>query len=393
MTETIVRIASRGEGVTPSGRHVALTAPGDEVLESGDAIAGPHRQVPPCRHFPACGGCQLQHVDDAAYAAFLVDRIAGALHAQDLTCAEIRPPHLSPPRTRRRATLHFSNPRGKLAIGFKAERSHDIVDMRECHVLLPQLLALVEPLRRLLRGRGAAGQVSMTLVDQGIDVTISGASFHGLSGLNTLTAFAAEHRLARLALDDGYGAEARWEPEPATISLGGAAVPFPPGGFLQATSDGEVALVTGVRDAVGDARIIADLFAGLGTFALALPTRVHAVEGARDAALALKSAAARVGRSVSVEHRDLFRRPLTRDELTRFDAVVLDPPRAGAKEQAAELARSAVPRIAFVSCNPGTFARDAKTLVEGGYRLLWTQPVGQFRWSTHVELIGVFDRG
>jgi 23S rRNA (uracil1939-C5)-methyltransferase len=153
-----------------------------------------------------------------------------------------------------------------------------------------------------------------------------------------------------------------------------------------------VALVEGVREAVGEARIVADLFAGLGTFALALEGRVLAVEGARDAALALKTGAGRAGRPVFVDHRDLFRRPLDTAELERFEAVVLDPPRAGAKEQSAMLGASSVARLAYVSCNPSTFARDAATLVAGGYRLDWIRPVGQFRWSTHVELVAAFSR-
>ena len=171
------------------------------------------------------------------------------------------------------------------------------------------------------------------------------------------------HRLARLSLDEGFGPTARWEPEPVTIRLGGVAVPLPEGAFLQATADGEAALVAAMLEAVGPAEHTADLFAGLGTFALALPGAVLAAEGARDAILALAGAANRAGRHVKAEHRDLFRRPLTAKELAGFDAVVLDPPRAGAKEQVIELAASGVPRIAYVSCNPTTFARDARELV------------------------------
>lgn len=384
----IVRLAARGEGVTADGRFVPLAAPGDTLLGDGSVTTGPHHQVPPCRHFPECGGCQLQHVDDAAYAGFIVERIASALRAQGLESADIRQPHLSPPRTRRRATLHFAA-RGKMvAIGFNAARSHDIVDMRECHILRPELFVLVDPLRRLLRGRGRAGQVALTSIDDGVDVTIAGAAFDGLAGADALNDFAAAHGVARLSIDDGYGPQARWEPQPATVTLAGVRVPFPAGSFLQATADGEAALVAAVREAVGPARTVADLFAGLGTFALALTGRILAVEGARDAVLALKAA----GQGLTVDHRDLFRRPLTAPELTRFDAVILDPPRAGAKEQVAELARSGVPRIAYVSCNPSTFARDTKTLYEGGYDLDRVQPVGQFRWSTHIELVGCFTR-
>ena len=177
------------------------------------------------------------------------------------------------------------------------------------------------------------------------------------------------------------------------MTLGGVAVGLPEGAFLQATADGQAALQAAVRDAVGDVARSADLFAGLGTFAFDLPGQVLAVEGARDAILALQAAANRSGRLVKALHRDLFRRPLTAAELSAFEAVVLDPPRAGAKEQVAELAASSVARIAYVSCNPATFARDAAMLVAGGYRLDWVQPVGQFRWSTHVELAAAFQKG
>jgi len=379
--ETIIRLAARGDGATESGRFFAMAAPGDTVGEDGMITPGPHRQVPPCHHFPECGGCQLQHVDDSAYADFLKDRIASALAAQGLPAPDILSPHLSPPRSRRRASLKAS---GGL-LGFNAEASHRIVDMRECHILRPELFALVAPLRRLLNGRAG---VTMTLADQGVDLLLEGVSVEGLEATEAMTGFAQQHKLARLALDDGYGAQTIWEPEPVTITLSGTPVVLPQGAFLQATAEGEAALVAAVREAVAGAALTADLFAGLGTFALALPGKVYAAEGARDAVLALKGA----GRGVFVDHRDLFRRPLDEAELNRFEAVVLDPPRAGAKEQAPLLARSSVPRIAYVSCNPNTFARDAKDFVEGGYRLLWVKPVGQFRWSTHVELAGAFVR-
>jgi 23S rRNA (uracil1939-C5)-methyltransferase len=384
----IVRVAARGEGVAADGRHAAFAAPGDLLADDGALTPGPHHRVPPCHHFPECGGCQLQHLDDAAWSGFIVDRIAGALAAHDLD-APIRPPALSPPRTRRRATLH-ADAGGRL--GFAAEKSHAIVDLRECHVLAPELFALIDPLRRLLarlRPKGRA-DVHLALADQGADVLVKGRLPDGLAAAEALTVFADRHRLARLSIDEGLGPEARWEPQPVTVTLGGVAVAFPPAAFLQATREGEEALVAAVREAVGAAPAVADLFAGLGTFALALPGRVYAAEGARDAAVALRAAAG--GRPLFVEHRDLFRRPLTPPELDRFAAVVLDPPRAGAREQVAQLAASRVPAVAYVSCNPSSFARDARVLADGGYRLDWVQPVGQFRWSTHVELAARFSR-
>jgi 23S rRNA (uracil1939-C5)-methyltransferase len=346
--------------------------------------------VPPCRHFPECGGCQLQHADDDAYRRYLSARIATAL-AQHGIETDIRVPHLSPPRTRRRASLKAAKAGGQVLIGFHAEKSHRIVDMRECHVLRPELFALVAPLRKLL-GRllaaKAGAEVQLTLIDQGPDVLIKGIDPEGLEAIEALTDFASATGLARLSIDRGLGPEAMYEPRPATITLSGTAVPFPVAGFLQATEDGEQALIASVCAATEGADPSADLFAGLGTFALALSGRVYAAEASRDAVLALKSAAP----GVMADHRDLYRRPLDATELARFDAVVLDPPRAGASEQIAMLAGSAVPRIAYVSCNPGTFARDARSLVDGGYRIDWVQPVGQFRWSTHVELVAAFTR-
>ncbi|HEY0325697.1 MAG TPA: class I SAM-dependent RNA methyltransferase, partial [Allosphingosinicella sp.] len=232
----------------------------------------------------------------------------------------------------------------------------------------------------------------LTLADRGADVLIEGGSADTLEAAEAVTAFAAEHGLAQLSLDDGYGPQTLWEPDPVTVPLSGIAVPLPHGAFLQATADGEAALVEGVRAAVGEAATVADLFAGLGTFALAMPGRVYAAEGARDAVMSLKAAATRAQRQVFVDHRDLFRRPLTTTELDRFDAIVLDPPRAGAKEQVEQLAAAKVARVAYASCNPATFARDARTLVDGGFRLDWVRPVGQFRWSTHVELVAGFSR-
>ena len=390
MAEEIVRIAARGDGVTTTGKHVPFGVPGDTLLDDGTLVDGPHHQVPPCRHFPECGGCQLQHVDDEAYRGYLVSRVTTALDQHGLE-AQIREPHLSPPNSRRRASLRALKVGKGAVIGFNAAKSHRIVDMRENHILRPELLDLVGPLRELLSGLlqpRRTVEMQLTLVDQGVDLTLVGVEPKGFEAMEELTAFCERYRLARLSIDQGLGPETLYEPVPATITLSGFPVTFPVGGFLQATEDGEAALVASVRDAIGEASRTADLFAGLGTFALALSGKVYAAEASRDAVLALKRAAP----SVAAEHRDLYRRPLDASELKNFDAVVLDPPRAGAEEQAKALAASPVPRIAYVSCNPATFARDARLLADGGYKLEWVRPVGQFRWSNHVELAGAFSR-
>lgn len=389
--DLIVRVAARGEGVTGDGVHVSLAAPGDRLLADGSIEHGPHHAEPPCRHFPECGGCQLQHLDLSSEADFVADRVRGALASQSLD-ALVRPAILSAPLTRRRATLHADRRGKQVTLGFTESGTHRIVDVRECHVLLPELFAAIAPLRWLLatalKDRTRA-DIHLARVDQGVDVLLIGQIANGLAAAEALTTFAQDQGLARLSIDDGMGAEARWEPEPVTVTLGGVPVPFPPGSFLQATSDGEAALIAAVDEAVAGAGIVADLFAGLGTFTLSRGsrTRTYAGEAGREAIMALKLAAARANRPVVADHRDLFRRPLTATELDRFDAVILDPPRAGAREQAAALADAKVLVIAYVSCNPSSFARDAKTLVQAGYRLDWVQPVGQFRWSTHVELV------
>ncbi|MET0252247.1 MAG: class I SAM-dependent RNA methyltransferase [Novosphingobium sp.] len=395
--EAIVRVAARGDGVTASGRHVALTAPGDRVLDDGSIAAGPHHVTPPCRHFPVCGGCQLQHLDEAALAGFVRDRVVHAAAGQGLAVEHIAEPHLSPPRSRRRATLHAQNLGGRVVTGFREAGTHRIVDMRECHVLRPELFALVAPLRRLLSqwpGRRLAVDAALTLVDQGVEVAIKGLTAEGLRQTEALLAFARDHALARLALDGGHGAETVWEPEPATVTFSGIAVALPVGSFLQATADGEAALIAAAREALAGAGTIADLFAGLGGFAFALadPAKVLAVEADRAAHLASGLAARRTGRPVHALHRDLYRNPLQPDELARFDAVLLDPPRAGAREQVDALAASSVARVVYVSCNPASWARDAARLVAGGYAVARLWPVGQFRWSTHVELASLFVR-
>jgi len=389
VNELIVRIAARGDGVTASGRHVPFGVPGDAVLDDGALAFGPHHQEPPCRHFPDCGGCQLQHADDESYRGYLISRVETALAQHGLT-TEIRESHLSPPKSRRRATLRAVKVGQGVLVGFNAEKSHRIVDMRECHILRPELFALVEPIRKLLstllRPKRTV-EVQLTLLDQGTDMLIRGVEFEGLQATEQLGSFAAAHELARLSIDQGLGPETMYEPQRVAVTLSGVPVAFPVGSFLQATEDGKAMLVDAVLSALDGSVRAADLFAGLGTFALA-GKALYAAEASRDAAAALKQAAP----NMTVEHRDLYRRPLDRAELERFDAVILDPPRAGAAEQVAALAGSGVARIAYVSCNPATFARDAKILVDGGYTLDWVKPVGQFRWSTHIELAARFSR-
>ncbi|MEL7737632.1 class I SAM-dependent RNA methyltransferase [Citromicrobium bathyomarinum] len=394
--EQIIRIAAKGDGVTASGRHVKGAVPGDMVAADGIAERGPHHIDPPCRHFPRCGGCELQQADEAALAEFVSQRVAFAAESQELVPDTLTAPHLSPPRSRRRATLHVRRAGKKVVIGFHERGSHQIVDMAECHILAPALFALVDPLRALLAhwpGKLAA-DISLTLADQGVTAEIRGISPENLAQTEALSDFAREQGLARLSIDDGYGPEPVWEPEPVTVTLGGVPVSLPHGAFLQPTADGEAALLSAAKEWCGDAATIADLFSGLGTFAFALagPAKVLAAEADRAAHLACQAAARASGKPVHSLHRDLFRDPLTAAEISRFDCVLLDPPRAGARNQADMIAQSSVGRVVYISCNPQSWARDARRLADGGFRLAELRPVGQFRWSTHVELASLFVR-
>ena len=415
----IESVGARGDGIARHGGrpvYVPFTAPGDRVrvrlgAESGEGraaelvelLAPGTRAAPVCRHFGACGGCALQHLDAAAYAEAKESQIAAALRRQGLEAAALAPLLRLPPGIRRRARFALEHPRAAAAaplVGFHARASHRIVDLGECAVLHPALVALVGALRRLVprlwprRGTGAA---TATLGDTGIDLLLDLAAPPALPALEDLAGFAEAQDLARLA----WRAPGLEEPVPVAIRrpprvvFSGVPVDLPPDAFLQASAAAEAALIAEVLAGSGAARRFADLYAGLGTlsFALAAHAAVHAAEGSRAAAAALAAAAARAGvKRLVVEHRDLEARPFSPEELAPFDAVVIDPPRAGAKAQSAALARSAVPRLVAVSCNPATFARDARLLVDGGYRLMRVQPIDQFLWSPHVELVARFER-
>ncbi len=293
----IVRIAAKGDGVTDDGEHYAGTAPGDLVARDGSITAGPHRVTPPCRHFSECGGCQLQHIDEVALHQFVTDRVVLAAQGQELQAETLLPTHLSPPLSRRRANLHAMPSGKKITLGYNEHRSRKIFDLRECPVLRPELFALVQPLRDYLAGNRPKRlvEISLTLTDQGVDCAISGLEVEGLSATEKLLEFAQANGLARLTLDQGFGADTFYEPQPVTVSLSGIATPFPTGAFLQATQDGEDVLSSDAIAMLDGVGATADLFAGLGTFSFALagPRKVLSVEAARDPYLACKQAAER----------------------------------------------------------------------------------------------------
>lgn len=399
---TVERLTLRAEGVG-GGVTVARALPG-EVVE-GEAVDGriaqprivtpsPDRVAAPCRHYKACGGCALMHASDGFVAGWKQQVVQTALAAQGIE-APFRPILTSPPQSRRRATLAGRRLKVGALVGFHARASDTVTAIPGCRLLDPALIAAIPACEALVAAGGSRkGEVKLTVTrfDEGVEVAVSDGKPLDTALRIELPQIAARHGLARLVWSD----EVLVQTEPPTLAMGPARVSPPPGAFLQATPQGEAALLDAVREAVGNARRIVDLFAGCGTFALPLATRaeVHAVEGAKPLLAALDRGwrGAQGVKQVTTEARDLFRRPLLPDELARFDAVVIDPPRAGAEAQTAQLARAQVPVIAHVSCNPVTFARDARVLTGAGYRLDWVQVVDQFRWSAHVELVARFSR-
>ncbi|WP_170515463.1 class I SAM-dependent RNA methyltransferase [Ruegeria atlantica] len=398
---TINRLGHQGDGIADGPVYAPRTLPGEVV--SGTLVGqlltdirvetpSDQRVKPPCRHYKACGGCQLQHAADDFVADWKVEVVRTALAAQGLE-AQMRPIHTSPERSRRRATIAVRRTKKSTLAGFHGRASDTITEIPDCHLLDPALIAAIpvaEALAILGGSRKGVLAVTLTLSEGGLDVAVKGGK--PLDGpLELALAQATEkHGLARLSW---YG-EVIAMRQPPMQRFGGAGVVPPPGAFLQATRDGEQALLQAVLQAIQGAKRIADLFAGSGTFSLPLAenAEVHAVEGEAAMTDALDQGWRRAQglKRVTTESRDLFRRPLMPDELKSFDAVVLDPPRAGAEAQVAELAQAQRPVIAYVSCNPVTFARDAKTLVNAGYTLEWVQVVDQFRWSSHTELAARF---
>jgi len=360
------------------------------------------RPTPPCPHFGHCGGCQLQHLPAADYAAWQRAIVVQALARRGLEDVTVAAPWITPPASRRRVRLAFAVRSSKVRLGFRVRSGHAVVDVAACPVARPEIVALLPALNSLLAALAMArdgGELQITASASGLDLLLTTALAPGLSEREALAGFATQHDLARLA----------WRPTPRTpaepiaarrpvrVRFAGVTVELPPGAFLQATGFAEDAIRSAVAEAIGDARRVADLFAGCGALGLPLAAsgcRVLAVDADATMLAAAQHAArqAGFGERFKVEARDLERSPLAATELQALEAAILDPPRAGARAQAAALAASRVPRVVMVSCHPASFARDARTLVDGGYRLLRVQPIDAFLWSSQIELVGAFAR-
>jgi len=414
---TIDRLGLQGEGVTSlqgkplyvrgalagetvSARLIAKRGEGwfarTEKLISGK---NPSRVDPACRHAARCGGCSLQHLDLKSQAALKMERVKLALARVDLDDTPVRPIISSPPGSRRRASFGLRGVGKGIVVGFNEAASSQLIDLKECPVLLPELTAIIPPLRASLAtvlGNGDTCDAVATMTRDGIDLLLTGGPRLTLAAREQLAAFADTHDIACITWREAGAAfdEPMSRRRPATVDLGGLIVEPPPGAFLQATESGQAALIAGILEAIPtSARKIADLYAGCGTFTGALAKRgaaVHAVEGLKAPLAALDRAARHAQLRVTTEVRDLDKDPIPAAFLKDYDAVIFDPPRAGAKRQAEDIAISGVKHVVAVSCDPDTFARDAAILVDGGYELDWVQPVDQFTWSGHVEVVASF---
>jgi 23S rRNA (uracil1939-C5)-methyltransferase len=353
----------------------------------------PDRVDPVCPHFGVCGGCALQHLAEAAYLDWKREKVVGALRSRGLD-AEVEPVRPVPLGSRRRASLALAQGKVGTALGYRRARSHELIDIAVCPVLSPSIVARLSKLKAALdplaSGRRET-RVGITETPSGLDIVLEGARpmDHALAAF---AGAAASLGIARLTCDgESIGLVAAPE-----IELSGVAVKLPPGAFLQASGEAEAVMAGLVREGVSDARRIADLFAGLGTFTFAL-ARQAAVDAFEADEAALEALAEAWGKAQGVKpvktfRRDLFRAPLSAKELHAYDAVVFDPPRAGAAAQAAMLAKSDVARLVAVSCNPGTLARDLRILVDGGYRIARVAPIDQFLFSPHVETVAHLER-
>lgn len=418
----IETLGGQGDGIA---RHdgapvfVPLSAPGDMVCvdllpRPGGGFdgaprellaGGPNRQDPPCPHAGICGGCTVQHLADPAYVAWKRGLVVDALAKAGVTADRIDPLVRVPPHSRRRIGLRARKTlRGGTAtvvLGYNQARSHRVVDIEDCLVADPDLVALLPALRTLLLGRlgdGEAATLALTRLSDGIDLVLDVRRPPGLEDRMVLSDWAERNDLARLSWRvDGGPLEPIAHRRAGTVRMDGIAVGVPPGGFLQATEASEAAIraavLAGLEDVDG---AVADLFAGIGAFALPLARSrpVLAVDSHAEAIACLLMAARRAGfgERVRAEVRNLFDRPLQAEELAGLAAVVFDPPRAGAKAQAVALAKAGPARVVAVSCRPASFARDARLLVDGGYRLRRLTPIDQFLWSAHVELVAMFAR-
>ena len=399
MPHVIERLNTDAIGVSSEGVHIPRALP-DETVEIGDdgsakIITPSHQRVkPPCPHYKACGGCSLQHANDEFVAGWKVDVLRKALDTKSVDAPDITT-YTSPAQSRRRAKFSATRTKKGAMVGFMAARSNILIPISTCLVVDPKLVEALPTLEELtveFASRKEVLGLQVTTSDDGLDVVIDTDRPLTDALRQQLALFAQKNSLARLAWKDEVIVTIR---QPAQ-TFGSVTVVPPSGSFLQATPQAEKMMAQTVIECVGDATAVLDLFAGVGTFALQLAntSKVHAVEGDAEMMAALDTGWRKSSglKHVSTETRDLFRRPLLPDEMAKFDVIVIDPPRAGAQAQFTEIAQSNIAKVVSISCNPVSFARDAAILTGAGYRLRQLWVVDQFRWSSHIEVIGYFEK-
>jgi 23S rRNA (uracil1939-C5)-methyltransferase len=405
---TVERIGAQGDGIAPGPVFAPLTLPGERIRawvsgERADSVeliaASPDRVAAPCPHFGDCGGCALQHWRPEPYLAWKAELIRLALAREEIE-TDILAPFAAPPGSRRRLALHARPGGGGALLGFKARRTWRLAPIEVCPVADPRLVAALPALRTLaaplFEQPKSAPILHVTLTETGLDIDITGVERRtgalSADARSRIADAALAADFARVTLDG----ETLYQSRLPMIRIGRAAVALPPGAFLQAVAEAEAAMASFVRASLAGARHVADLYCGVGAFALRLAedAGVAAYDISAPAVRALAAARGDTPglKAIAAEARDLVRRPVLASELKRIDAAVIDPPRAGAVEQHRELAASGLARVAGVSCNPATFARDARILTDAGFTLARVLPVDQFLWSPHVELVGLFER-
>lgn len=406
ITLQISHLGHRGDGIaeTPEGPvYVPGALPGETVtaaVANGRASdiqiveTSPERIEPICRHYDSCGGCSIQHLSQTAYLTWKRGLVEKALADRGIE-AEVQAVVPGTPGTRRRAVLTAVRAGRHVLLGYHEKASHRLVDIKDCPVLVPEIVSALNGLRKLAAElMPKKGELRLTVLSTtaGIDAAFENADRKYETKFSRLSQLAVELDLARLSING----ETLLEIRPPVLDMAGTALVPPPGGFTQATLAAENALSELVMEDLGKPTKVADLFSGSGTFALRIAkfASVHAVENDAGALRAL-DASLRIPRGlkqVTQERRDLFRRPMLPEELKGFDAVVFDPPRAGAQAQAEQLAKSPVPFIAAVSCNPATLSRDLRILIDGGYKLQKVTPVDQFLFSSHIEVVALLSK-
>jgi 23S rRNA (uracil1939-C5)-methyltransferase len=413
----ITTLGGMGDGI---GYHegqavfVPFTCIGDkvevEIEQSGKDFSraklvkiiepGSDRQTPPCQHFMQCGGCSLQHLKPDSYNNFKRDILVQVVRRLGCDESILRPLVEVGQGSRRRAEFKVSVNKGEVSIGFFGAKSHNVIDLAMCPVTSEKITSLLPPLKSLissLKKPGNIKAINISQSDNGLDIVLNVGSPTAAADKQKLTEFAGKYNILRMAEKTEQEMDVIYGNIAPIINFGTINVELPVGSFLQATHTGQMAITDIILEHTKGYKRVADLYCGCGTYSLPLAQNghiVHAYEGGHEMVTAIHNAARKSNfeDKIIAHFRDLYKRPLKQHELKNFDALVINPPRNGAKPQADEIAQSDIKKVIMVSCNPATFERDASSLIHGGYKLTQATPIDQFYWNSHLELVAVFEK-